>query len=95
MKQTLAAMLGIACSLAHAQPVRTIEPATHPLFAPLPGGEVAKRGAAIAKPSVNEVPSPILVESVARIADDGSLVLDCGQHTLPDLRARRAKAGAR
>lgn len=88
-------MLGIACGLAQAQPVRTIEPASHPLFVPPPAGDASKRTTTFSKPSGNAVPSPILVEHVARVAADGSLVLDCGNRALPDLRGRTARAGAR
>jgi hypothetical protein len=95
MKHALAAMLGIACGFAHAQPARTIEPASHPLSVPADDEGGAKRAAAAAKPSGNEVPSPILVDRVARVAPDGSLVLDCGNRAAPDLRGRPARAGAR
>lgn len=93
MKPALAAMLGIACGIAHAQPARTIDPASHPLFPPTADSAGAKR-TGVSKPSTNEVPSPILVERVARITPDGSLMLDCGNRVAPDLR-RLARAGAR
>lgn len=97
MKRFAALTLAAAAlpAFALAAEVRLIDPASHSLF-PAPADAGAGSTAADAsalKPPARAVPSPILVERRARIADDGSVVLSCAGADRRDFRLQPAGAG--
>jgi hypothetical protein len=100
MKRLAAFALAVAALPALAAGVRQIAPTSHPLL-PASGETGAGAGAgattgdaAALKPRTRALPGPILVERRARIGDDGTVVLSCGDADRRDFSRQPASAGA-
>ena len=85
-----AAALAITSLSAFGTEIRHIQPETQPL---LPAGQADIAKAAQLKRRSGAMPSPILVDQVATVAEDGSLRLGCGNREVRDLRGVTLKQG--
>ncbi len=78
-----AAMLIAASPVAFGEEIRHIEPKSYPVFSG-ESGDTAKL--ARLKRGSSAMPSPILIDQVATIADDGSVRMGCGHRGVRDFR---------
>lgn len=85
-----AAALTITSMSAFGTEIRHIEPETYPL---LSAGQADIAKAAQLKRRSGAMPSPILVDQVATVAEDGSLRLGCGNREVRDFRGVTLKQG--
>lgn len=85
-----AAALAITSLSAFGTEIRHIEPRSQPLL-PAAQADIAK--AAQLKRRSGAMPSPILVDQIATVAEDGSLRLGCGNREVRDFRGVTLKEG--